>query len=165
MAPQLQDRLIEELNINVLFTDRSKTGIRVCWGRFLEITRSIDLARSISEAGNWPVDLPTFSELLIIEVFIGKSAWHKYKSQFSLVKQYYPEMINWLNQEFTHEEEDRETWGDYRSKYTLEDLKEFLDLGGRLKKTRKESRPRSSEEEDHTPSKGKGKSHKKKYNK
>jgi|SRR5882762_257777 len=164
MTSELRDRLIEELGINIHFTDRSKTGIRVCWGRYMEIRRSIDLARSISEAGNWPEDLPTFSEVLVVEVFISKSAWHKYKNHFSLLKQYYPNMIDWLNQEITDEEEDREAWGDLRNKYTLEDLKEFLDLGGRLKKTRTHSRPRSSEEEDHvTPKgKGKGKSHRKK---
>jgi len=160
MTSSLRDRLIEELGIDVHFTDRTKTGIRVCWGRYLEITRSIELARSIGDAGNWPSDLPSFSELLIVEVFIGKSAWHKYKNHFSLVKQYYPDLISWLNQEFTEEDEDRETWGEYRGKYSLEDLKEFLDLGGKLKKTR----TRSSDEEDRTPSKGKGKmSHKKKY--
>ena len=74
-------------------------------------------------------------------------------------------MIEWLNQELTGEEEDEETWGEFWSKYTLEDLKEFLDLGGQLKKTRKPSWPRSSDEEDYSPSKGKGKSHKKKYKK
>jgi hypothetical protein len=73
-------------------------------------------------------------------------------------------MISWLNNELTDEDEDREVWGDYRSKYTLEDLKEFLDLGGKLKKSRTQSRPHSSEEDRLSPKgKGKGKSHKKKY--
>lgn len=165
MTPQLRDRLMEELGIDVLFTDRLKTGIRFCWGRYKEISRAIDVARNISDGGNWPIDLPKFNELLIVEVFIGKTAWHRYKNQFTLVKQYYPEMIEWLDQEVTGEGEDEETWGESRSKYTLEDLKEFLDMGGKLKKTRKQSRPRSSDEEDHSPSKGKGKSHKKKYKK
>jgi hypothetical protein len=162
MTVELRDRLVEELRIDNLFTDRTKTGIRFCWGRHTEITRAIDLARSIHDAGNWPVDLPNFNEGLIAEVFISKSAWYKYKNHFSLVKKHYPDMIDWLNQEQTGEEEDKEVWSDYRSKYTLEDLKEFLDLGGRLKKTRKQSR--HSSDEDHSPSKGKGKSHKKKYN-
>ena len=135
MTSELRDWLIEELGINILFTDRSKTGIRFCWGRYLEIVQSIEYARGMFEAGNWPVDLPSFSELLVVEVFISKSAWHKYKGQFSLVKQHYPDMISWLNNELTDEEEDREVWGESRSKYTLEDLKEFLDLGGKLKKT------------------------------
>ena len=71
-------------------------------------------------------------------------------------------MIDWLNQELTGEEEDRDIWGDYRSKYTLEDLKEFLDMGGKLKRTRMQSR--HSSDEDPSPTKGKGRSHKKKYN-
>ena len=161
MSSELCDRLIEELGINILFTDRTKTGIRISWGRYREISRAIDVARSIFEAGNWSVDLPSFNELLIIEVFIGKSAWHKYKNHFTLVKQYYPEMIDWLDREITDEDEDRETWGDFRSKYTLEDMKEFLDLGGKLKKTQMNSR-HSSEDESHLTIKGKGRVHKKK---
>ena len=50
--------------------------------------------------------------------------------------------------------EDQEVWGDYQDKYTLEDLKEYLDLGGKLEKTRGQS--------PNEVSKGKGKSHKKK---
>ena len=73
-------------------------------------------------------------------------------------------MIDWLNQELTEEEEDWEVWVDYWSKYTLKDLKEFLDLGGRLKKTQMPSQLHSFDEEDYSPTKGKGKSHKKKYN-
>ena len=38
MAPELHDWLIEELGINILFTDRTKTGIRICWRRYKEIT-------------------------------------------------------------------------------------------------------------------------------
>jgi hypothetical protein len=73
-------------------------------------------------------------------------------------------MISWIHQEITHEDKDQEVWGDYWSRYTLEDLKEFVELGGKLRKTRTNSRPCSSDEEDHLTSKGKGRSHKKKYN-
>jgi hypothetical protein len=118
MSAKLHERLIEEFAINVLFTDHTKTGIRICWGHYLEISHTIDLACSISDAGNWPIDLPSFSKVLIVEVFISKSAWHIYKNNFSLVKKYYPEMISWLHQEITHEDEDQEVWGDYWSRYT-----------------------------------------------
>ena len=63
-------------------------------------------------------------------------------------------MVEWLDHEASDEDEDWELWGDYREKYTLEDLKEFLDLGGRLKRMQRSL---------HSPNKGKGKSHKK-YN-
>jgi hypothetical protein len=154
MSKILRDRLIEELGINIFFTDRNKTGLHFGWGRYLEVTKAIDQARSTFEAGNWPSDLPAFNEILIIEVFIGKSAWHNQKVHFSSVKRHYPDMVSWLNQDVSDMAEDREVWGDYRDKYTLEDLKEFLDLGGKLKRTRGQS--------PNEVNKGKGKSHKKK---
>ena len=64
----------------------------------------IDLACSIHEAGNRPTELSNISEVLIVEVFIGKSAWHGYKHHFSLIKKHYPDMIDWLNQELTEEQ-------------------------------------------------------------
>jgi len=137
MTPELRDRLIDELGIDILFTDCSKIGIRVCWGRYLEISRVINHARSIHEAGNWPVDLPSFSEVLIIEVFISNRLGIITKANFADQK-VLSRYDQWLNQDMTTEDEIR-TPGGISSKYMLEDLKEFLDLGGRLKKTRTQS--------------------------
>ena len=159
MSSMLQDHLIEELGIDVFFTDHTKTGLRFCWGWYLEVVKAIDQAHSTSEAGNWPLDLPAFNEVLIIEVFIGKSAWHNQKSHFSAIRKHYPDMVSWLNQDITDKDEDREAWGDYWDRYTLEDLKEYLDLGGRLKRQRTQSRPHSPPVE---ATKGKGRAHKKK---
>lgn len=155
MSSMLRDRLIEELGIDHFFTDRSKTGLRFCWGRYLEIVKAIEQARNTFDAGQWPSDLPSFNEVLIVEVFISKSAWHNQKAHFATVKKHYPDMVLWLDQDETDMNEDWETWGDYRQKYTLEDLKEFCDLGGKLKRG---VRPQSP----HEANKGKGKSHKKK---
>jgi hypothetical protein len=162
MSSMLRDRLVEELGIDAFFTDRNMSGIRFCWGRYLAITNAIEQAFITSKAGSWPSDLPAFNEVLIIEVFISKSAWYNQKNNFAAVKKHYPDMVAWLNQDTTDEDEDRDVWGEYREKYKLEDLKEYLDLGGRLKRTRT-SRPQSPDDE-HSPHKGKGKSHKKKYN-
>ena len=93
-------------------------------------------------------------KLVAVEVFISKSAWYNQKNAFATVKKSYSSMVEWLNREGSDEDEDREVWGDYREKYTLEDLKEYLDLGGRLERTQRSSQ---------SPNKGKGKSHKK-YN-
>ena len=154
MSSLLRNRLVEELGIVVFFTNRSQTGIRFCWGRYLAITKAIEQAQITSKASRWPSDLPAFSEVLIVEVFISKSAWYNQKNAFATVKKSYSSMVEWLDREGSDEDEDREVWGDYREKYTLEDLKEYLDLGGRLKRTQRSS---------HSPNKGKGKSHKK-YN-
>jgi hypothetical protein len=162
MSSTLRDRLVEELGIDIFFTNRSKTGIRFCWGHYLAITKAIEQAQTTFKAGSWPSELPAFNEVLIVEVFISKSAWYNQKNYFGAVRKNYPEMVEWLDQDGLNEDEDREVWGEHREKYTLEDLKEFLDLGGRLKRTRAASHARSSD--DHLPNKGKGKSHKKKYN-
>ena len=70
-------------------------------------------------------------------------------------------MVDWLDQDSTTMDEDQEAWSEYQQKYTLDDLKEYLDLGGRLKRRRMSSRPQSSDDE-RLCLKGKGKSHKKK---
>ena len=100
--------------------------------------------------------LPAYNEVLIVEVFISKSAWYNQKNAFATIKKSYSSMVEWLDHEASDEDEDEywELWGDYREKYTLENLKEFLDLGGRLKRMQRSL---------HSPNKGKGKSHKK-YN-
>jgi hypothetical protein len=72
-------------------------------------------------------------------------------------------MVARLDQDVSYENEDREVWGEFQEKYSLDDLKEYLDLGGKLKRLRKGSRLQSSDDEC-LPNKGKGKSHKKKYN-
>jgi len=158
----LRDRLVQELGIDTFFTDRNMTGIRFCWGRYLAITKAIEQGHITSKAGTWPSDLPTFSEVLIVEIFISKSAWYNQKNHFAAIKKNFPNMVEWLNQDVTLEDEDQDVWGESREKYTLEDLREFLDLGGRLRRTQS-SRPQSPNDE-HLPYKGKGKSHKKKYN-
>jgi hypothetical protein len=163
MSPALRERLVEELGIDVFFTNRSKTGIRFCWGRYLAIAQALEQAQTTFKAGSWPSDLPAFNDVLIIEVFISKSAWYNQKNNFAAIQKNYPDMVAWLEQDMSDEDEDREVWGEHREKYTLEDLKEYLDLGGRLKRTRTNSRPRSSDDEC-LPIKGKRKSHKKKYN-
>ena len=151
MSPMLRNRLVEELGINIFFTNCSQTGIHFCWGRYLAITKAIEQAQITSKAGSWPLDLPAYNEVLIVEVFISKSAWYNQKNYFATIKKSYSSMIEWLDCEASDE---GEVWGDYREKFTLEDLKEFLDLGGRLKRMQRSP---------HSPNKGKGKSDKK-YN-
>ena len=134
MSPMLCNRLVEELGINIFFTNHSQTGIRFCWGCYLAITKAIEQAQITSKAGSWPLDLPAYNKVLIVEVFISKSAWYNQKNAFTMIKKSYSSMVEWLDCEASDEDEDQEVWGDYREKYTLEDLKEFLDLGGRLKR-------------------------------
>ena len=52
MSSVLRSRLVEELGIDVFFTNHSQTGIRFCWGRYLAITKAIEQAQITSKAGS-----------------------------------------------------------------------------------------------------------------
>ena len=75
-TPALRKHLIQELGINATYTNRSAPGLRFAWGQYQECVATIAKAREMVTAGNWPADLPPFTEFIVIVVFIGKSAWH-----------------------------------------------------------------------------------------
>ena len=59
MSSMLRNHLVEELGIDVFFTNCSQTGTHICWGRYLVITKAIEQAQIISKAGSWPSDIPS----------------------------------------------------------------------------------------------------------
>ena len=74
ISAQLQAHLVEELNINPLYTkEHTKGGLQFAWGHYLECSQAIKHAKTISEAGNLPTDIPPFTEYLIVNIFIGKT--------------------------------------------------------------------------------------------
>ncbi|KAF8955745.1 hypothetical protein BDZ97DRAFT_1926381 [Flammula alnicola] len=142
-----QARLMEELAISEYFTDRKKSGLRFAWSKYVECNKAIKLGKSLVESGKWAEDLPRFNENLIIEVFIGKSAWHaNYTKNFSAVQTKYPDMVDWLESETNTKEEDVKVWGVYKKDYVFSDLKELVDNGGKLK-VKKKKKHSSSEDE------------------
>ncbi|EDQ98539.1 uncharacterized protein LACBIDRAFT_299202 [Laccaria bicolor S238N-H82] len=169
ITPALRKRLIQELSINATFTNRSAPGLRFAWGRYQECTAAITKAREMLSTGNWPADLPPFTEFIVIEVFIWKSAWHaNYVNTFLKIadeETEFPEMRDWLDSdpEQVHRSDTERIWGVRdQTKFTMEDLKTWVERGGTLK-ARRTSSP---EEEEHS---GKGKkkaqkSHKKLLN-
>ena len=76
ITPALRKSLIQELGINATYTNCSAPGLWFAWGRYQECVAAIAKAREMVTAGNWPADLPPFTEFIVIEVFIGKSPWH-----------------------------------------------------------------------------------------
>ncbi|KAF8962233.1 hypothetical protein BDZ97DRAFT_1759463 [Flammula alnicola] len=143
--PGFAGRLGSKLSINPLFTDHAKKALK--------------LVKSISGAGNWPINLPKYTEFMVIDIFIRKSAWHdNYAMNFSLVKANFPELVDWLEDENADEDEDIRVWGIAKKDYTFLDLKEFVENGGKLKVKKRRS---PSTEEDRSV-KGKQHSHKRK---
>jgi hypothetical protein len=97
-------------------------------------------ARELFTAGDWPTDLPPFTEFIVIEVFIGKSVWHaNYVNAFLKIadeETEFPEMRDWLDsdcKEIRRSDTER-IWGVRdQMRFTMEDLKTWVERGGTLK--------------------------------
>ena len=161
ISSQLQDRLVEELNINPLYADRdhTKPGLRTAWGRYQECLQAIKHAKAMSAAGNWPTEIPPFTDSLIIDIFIGKTTWYgtyvKIFEPIDTVKDFL-DMKAWLDEEQPSNVETEEIWGVLQSTYTIEDMRTWVNRGGTLQQKKK----RSPTPDDR--SKGKQQAHRKK---
>jgi hypothetical protein len=115
----------------------------------------------MSEAGNWPTEILSFTEYLIIDIFIGKTMWYS-----SYVKIFEPidtvsafvDMKAWLDDDDPQAHETEDIWGVLQSSYTIEDMHAWVNNGGNLQKKKRHSL--TPDREDH--SKGKQRAHRKK---
>ena len=113
--------------------EHTKGGLRFSWGDYLECSQAIKHAKTTSEAGYWPPDIPPFTEYLIVNIFIGKTTWYT-----SYVKIFEPvdtvsdfvDMKAWLDDEDPQKQETEDIWDIFRSLYTIEDLHAWVTNGG-----------------------------------
>jgi hypothetical protein len=111
--------------------DRGGKGLRFAWGRYLECTAALEKAKNISAAGNWPIDIPRYCDEHVIEVFIGKSAWHgNYAKNFDIAYHNFKELKQWLEATQTTQDENEDLWGVNKAEYTFNDLRELLEKEG-----------------------------------
>ena len=140
ISPQLQDHLVEELNVNPLYTERTKPGLQFAWGCYMECVQAIKNAKAMSTAGNWQTDIPPFTEYLIIDIFIRKTIWYSsYIKIFELIDTAsdFVDMKAWLDEEHPLNEEMEEIWGVLQSTYTIEDMYIWVNNGGTLQQKKK----------------------------
>ena len=158
----------------LLSTNCSATGLCFGWGHYLECTAALARAKEMVEAGNWPSDIPAFTEWMVIEVFIGRSTWYaNYIPAFGAIADEgtaSPEMRDWLNSppEQVHRSDTEHLWGIRNQvSFTMEEIKKWQENGGTLDKNYS---PTPSPEPDGSSKgkgngKGKGKAHSKSHKK
>lgn len=161
ISPQLRARLIEELSINPLYVDRDrpKPGLRAAWGRYLECSQAIDTAKAMSAAGNWPTEIPSYTEYLVVDIFIGKTTWYgSYVKIFEPIKESteFVDMKAWLDEEHPSNQKTEEIWGILQSTYSIEDMRAWVNNGGSLPRKKRSPTPDDR-------SKGKQRAHRKKH--
>jgi hypothetical protein len=114
--------LIEELDIPIRLT-RQVPGksLRDFWERYqaglAAITKSSKMKKKPTEKS-------------ITDIFIGKSQWFNWNKVFVKVKPY-NDMVKWLN-EADDSLDDKEVWKCEFDDYTLENLKSWVNNGGKL---------------------------------
>ena len=152
-----QTELVKVLKIDDTTLIREWKSLRYAWAKYLECKKTVTKAKQLHQTGQWPSGLPKYNENLIVEIFIAKSSWGRYKSAFT-VAECNPDMVDWLNSQNTTEQEDRDLWKSYRKEYMLADLQDFLDNGAlkdietaaereKREKQEKEDRERREREE------------------
>jgi hypothetical protein len=70
------------------------------------------------------------TEKSITDIFIGKSQWFNWNKVFIKVKPY-DDMVKWLN-EADDSPDDKDVWKSELDDYTLENLKSWVNNGGKL---------------------------------
>ena len=112
---QLQDLLITHLEIDVTLTDQSqipKLPIQDCYMRYNAVTAAIakynlmKADKSLDGTG-----VPTnLVDKDIIEIFLGKSLFYKWKKVFKGISKHYSQMCRWL-EHHPKAKSDVDVWG------------------------------------------------------
>ena len=96
----------------------------------------------MSAAGNWPTEIPAFTDSLIVDIFIGKTTWYgsyvKIFEPIDTVKEFL-DMKAWLDEDHPSNQETEEIWGILQSTYTIEDMHTWVNNGGTLQQKNKHS--------------------------
>ena len=144
---------MEILGINPELSDRSKKGLKWCYGKYKAFNAAVQTMDQLSKQGKWPLAVKKPNHTELVEIFMSKSYWHSYiVKPFALVAPY-PHMVAWLEDDGYS---DFEVWHLQKSEYGFKELKEWLQNNGTLDKLAKE-RLEKSEKIKGKKGKGKGK--------
>jgi hypothetical protein len=118
----LELELIKALDIPMRLTrEVPEKSLRDFWARYQAGLAAISKRTKMQTK-------PT--EKSVTDIFIGKSQWFNWNKVFIKVKQY-SNMIKWLNRD-EESHDDVDVWKCELDDYTLENLKTWLDNGGKL---------------------------------
>ena len=112
----------------------SAEDLRNLFARWLAATEAVANIKNIT----WnTTSRPTQAE--VTNLFISKSRWHNpWERVFKPIATRYPQMRTWLERGDSDDTPtDAEVWGSPRSRYTMEDLRAWVDNDGEIKKEEK----------------------------
>ena len=154
-STSLEGQIIALLDIPQSLTIHSRSvDLRVAYAKYLGALKALSDKCSMIADGTWT--LGKVNNQTVIEIFIGKTAWHGTYSKVFAEANDHPFLVKWLKDE-KDAPSSRDIFGVVKPSYTFADLKVVLN---NLNKSSKKEKKRSRDADDDTG--GSQKKHKKK---
>ena len=108
-------------------TDTTNKSLRYAYAKYKAVLEAIQLYNKIVTEGGWPEEYQKVTVTEIRQIFVSKSVWHaQYISCFQDISKH-EEMIIWLEDDGSENDNDEDLWGYKKMIYHFSDLREWLE--------------------------------------
>jgi hypothetical protein len=132
--------------VNNQLTDTTNKSLRYAYSKYKAIVAAIQLYDEIISEGRWPEHFQKVTVTEIRQIFVSKSVWHaQYIPCFQDISKH-EEMMEWLQDSSSEDDDDENVWGFKKVAYHFSDLKEWLEEKKKGKGKQKVVKKRKTEE-------------------
>lgn len=108
-------------------TDTTNKSLRYAYAKYKAVLEAIQLYNKIVTEGGWPEEYQKVTVTEIRQIFVSKSVWHaQYIPCFQDISKH-EEMIIWLEDDGSENDNDEDLWGYKKMIYHFSDLREWLE--------------------------------------
>ena len=108
-------------------TDTTNKSLRYAYAKCKAVLEAIQLYNKIVTEGGWPEEYQKVTVTEIRQIFVSKSVWHaQYIPCFQDISKH-EEMIIWLEDDGSENDNDEDLWGYKKMIYHFSDLREWLE--------------------------------------
>jgi hypothetical protein len=107
-------------------TDTTNKSLRHAYAKYKAVLEAIQLYNNINTEGGWPEQYQKVTVTEIWQIFVSKSVWHaQYIPCFQDISKH-KEMVIWLEDDGSENDDDEDLWGYKKTIYHFSDLKDWL---------------------------------------
>ena len=113
--------------MNDHLTDTTNKTLRYAYAKYKAVLEAIQLYNKINIEGRWPEEYQKVTVTEIRQIFVSKLVWHaQYIPCFQDISKH-EEMMTWLEDDGSTNDNDEDLWGYKKTAYHFSDLKEWLE--------------------------------------
>ena len=130
-------------------TDTTNKSLRYAYAKYKAVLEAIQLYNKIVTESGWPEEYQKVTITEIQQIFVSKSVWHaQYILCFQDISKH-EEMVIWLEDDGSENDNDEDLWGYKKMIYHFSDLKEWLEERKKGKgKEKQKQKDRKKKEEN-----------------